>query len=109
MAWEISITAEGWQDIRDDLEQWDKEDLIEAICDNLFEMVFEMAGQDHAQRAFDAEKERLKALPHDILVDRAFELVEVYNTCENGGHGSKTTKALFSQVFLAALTTKSPR
>ena len=86
MAWEMSIAAEGWQEIREALEQWDKEDLIEAICDDRFEMVFEKAGQEHAQRAFDAEKERLKALPHDILVDREFELVETNNTSEKGGY-----------------------
>ena len=50
-------------------------------------MVYEKAGQEHAQRAFDAEKKRLENLPQDILVDRAFELVEQTNTCENGGYG----------------------
>lgn len=87
MAWEISISPDGWQTIRDELEQWDKDDLIEAICDDRFEMVYEKVGYDHAQRAFDAERKRLESLPHDILVDRAFELVEVNCTCENGGFG----------------------
>ena len=36
---------------------------------------------------FDGEKQRLESLPHDILVDRAFELIEQTNTCENGGYG----------------------
>ena len=76
MAWSISITAEGWQEIRQQLEKWDKDDLIEAICDDKFELIYEKAGHEHAQRAFDAEKRRLESLPHDILVDRAFELVE---------------------------------
>ena len=56
MAWEISITADGWQEIRQQLEQWEKDDLISAICDDKFEMVYEKAGAKHAQRAFDAER-----------------------------------------------------
>lgn len=85
MAWEISITADGWQKIRDELEQWDKDDLIKAICDDRFEAVFEKGGHQHAQRAFDAEKQRLVHLSHDVLVDRAFDLIEQTNSCDNGG------------------------
>ena len=59
MAWEISIGAEGWQEIRQELERWAVEDLIAAICDDKFEAVYEKAGQEHAERAFDAEKQRL--------------------------------------------------
>lgn len=87
MAWEISISPDGWQTIRDELERWDKDDLIEAICDDRFEMVYEKAGHDHAQRAFDAEKQRLEQLSHEVLVDRAFDLIEQTNSCENGGFG----------------------
>jgi len=101
MAWEISITAEGWQEIRDELEQWEPDDLIEAICDDRFEMVYEKAGHDHAQRAFDAEKKRLEGLPHDILVDRAFELLEQTNTCENGGYAYWIDREGFHVVWLA--------
>ncbi len=32
MAWEISITAEGWQEIREKLDDWSREALIDAIC-----------------------------------------------------------------------------
>ena len=32
MAWEISITNEGWEEIRTELENWSKEDLVEAIA-----------------------------------------------------------------------------
>jgi hypothetical protein len=33
----------------------------------------------------DAERERLGNLPHDILADRVFELIESNDTCDNGG------------------------
>jgi hypothetical protein len=101
MAWEISISPEGWQEIREQLEQWDKDDLIEAICDDRFEAVFEKGGHEHAQRAFDAERKRLENLPHDVLVDRAFELVESNGTCENGGYGYWIDREGFHVVWLA--------
>ena len=31
MAWDISITAEGWQEIREKLDDWDRASLIAAI------------------------------------------------------------------------------
>ena len=85
MAWEISISAEGWAAIRQKLDLWSREALIDAIVDDTFEMVYERAGQHHADRAATAERHRLEQLPHDILADRAFELVEEHNTCDNGG------------------------
>jgi len=32
MAWDISISAEGWDDIYNELENWSKEDLVEAVA-----------------------------------------------------------------------------
>ena len=100
MAWSISITVEGWQEIRQELEKWEKQDLTNAICDDRFELVYEKAGQEHAQRAFVAEKKRLGNLPHDVLVDRAFELIEQNNTCENGGFGYWIDREGFHVVWL---------
>ena len=85
MAWEICISAEGWTEIRQALEAWDREALIAAITDDKFEAVFEKAGHEHADRAVAAERKRLERLPHDVLVGRAFELIEENNTCDNGG------------------------
>lgn len=87
MAWEISITAEGWAEIREKLEDCSREDLIAAIADDKFEAVYEKAGMDHAKRAADAERKRIDDLPHDVLADRAYELIEQNNTCDNGGYG----------------------
>lgn len=85
MAWEISISAEGWQQLRDRLDDWDRASLIEAITDDTFERVDEQAGDHHAKRAADAEQLRLERLTHDVLADRAYELIEANNTCDNGG------------------------
>ena len=67
MAWAISITADGWQQIRDELEKWDEKRLIDAICDDKFEAVLDKAGHHHAGRAADAERKRLEDLPQDVV------------------------------------------
>lgn len=85
MAWEISISTEGWTEIRAALEEWSRESLIEAIADDTFEAVYAKSDDQHASRASAAERMRLEQLPHDLLVDRAFELIEQNGTCENGG------------------------
>ena len=101
MAWEISITTEGWQEIRQKLDEWSSEKLIDAICDDKFEMVFEKAGLEHANCAANAERERLKNLPHDLLADRAFGLVEQNNTCNNGGFAYWIDREGYYKVHLA--------
>ena len=85
MAWEISISAEGWQEIREKLEDWSNEALIDAIADDKFEAVYEKADLEHATLAATAERNRIADIPHDLLVDRAFELIEQNNTSDNGG------------------------
>lgn len=100
MAWEISITTEGWQQLRDTLDDWDRASLIEAITDDTFERVFEQADEHHAKRAALAERERLEGLPHDILAERAYELIEQTNTCDNGGFGYWIDREGFHKVWL---------
>lgn len=85
MAWSISISAEGWAEIREQLETWDREELIAAITDDKFAHVLERANEHHANRAAEAERKRLADLPHDVLVDLAYELVERNSTCDAGG------------------------
>jgi hypothetical protein len=101
MAWSISITADGWTEIREQLETWDKENLIAAICDDKFEAVNDKADENHAKRAADAERERIIDMPHDILVDRAIELIEQNDTCDNGGWGYWIDREGFHKVHLS--------
>jgi hypothetical protein len=100
MAWEISISAEGWQEIRAKLDQWDRAALIAAITDDTFERVEQIAGQHHAERAANAEGKRHEQLPHDVLADRAYELIEQNNTCENGGYGYWVDREGYHKVWL---------
>ena len=100
MAWEISISANGWADIREKLEVWGRTRLINAISDDKFEMVLAEAGEEHARKARRAERKRLAGLPQDILADRAFELIEQNNTCDNGGFAYWIDREGFHKVFL---------
>jgi len=85
MAWEISISPDGWTEIREKLDSWSREDLIAAIADDKFELVYGKSDLHHAERAASAERIRLEDLPQDLLADRAFELIEQNNTSDNGG------------------------
>lgn len=87
MAWEISISAEGWSEIREKLARWSRKALIAALIDDKFEAVYEKAGMDQVERAADAERRRIEYLPHDVLAERAFEIIEQNGTCDNGGFG----------------------
>lgn len=100
MAWAISISNEGWAAIREQLDEWDREKLINAITDDTFERVCDKAGEHHAKRAADAERRRLKQLPIDRLADRAFELVEQTDTCENGGFAYWIDREGYHKVHL---------
>ena len=100
MGWSISITAEGWTEIREKLDSWSREALIAAITDDKFEMVLEKAGQQHAERAAEAERTRLADLLHDVLADRAYELIEQNNTCDNGGWAYWIDREGFHKVWL---------
>ena len=80
MVWSISISSGGWEQIRTELEKMSSEKLAKAIGD----FNFEMHRKDRHHRGFH-KWEKLVDLPHDILVDTAFECVEITNTCENGG------------------------
>lgn len=100
MAWEISISADGWTEIRQQLELTSRVELIAAIADDKFELVYASANSHHAERAAGAERKRLQDLPHDILVDRAFELIQENNTCDNGGFAYWIDRAGYHKVVL---------
>lgn len=85
MAWSISISPEGWNEIHEALETWTAEALVNAISDDKFEAVYKKADLNHATRAADAERKRLESVPHDVLVDVAYELISQNDTSDNGG------------------------
>ena len=100
MAWEISISVEGWAEIREQLEHSSRDELIAAIADEKFEAVYASADSHHAERAANTERERLADLPHDVLVDRAFDLIEQTNTSDNGGFAYWIDRCGYHKVVL---------
>ena len=86
MAWSISITAEGWDKIREALEAWSVEQLAAALADYNFEKWHGTFGRPANPRHRGAwRSKRLSRLPHDILVDACFAAIEDTNTCDSGG------------------------
>jgi hypothetical protein len=107
MSWEISISPEGWEEIRDalnDPEKWPTWKLVAAISDDFYGT---LEGFSHPalSRVFKDEmfasvKDMLIHLTHDVLSDMAFELVEQNNTCDNGGNGFWIDREGYHKVYL---------
>lgn len=87
MAWEISITAEGWQEIYDALhsDAFTEEQLRSALADDDYEAWEQDHDEGSEEPNFDVLKARYANLYHDTLADLAYERVEQHNTCDNGG------------------------
>ena len=101
MAWSISISPEGWSEIHEALETWTEEALINAIADDKFEAVYQKADLNHATRAADAERKRLDSVPHDLLVDNAYELISRNDSCDNGGFAYWVDREGYHKVHLS--------
>ena len=87
MAWEISHAPEAWTAVRENLEGWTRDDLVEALTDDAFEAA-ESNGQC-GEAAADMLGELLdneQTVGHDTLVDLCVEAISLHNTCDNGGH-----------------------
>ena len=94
MAWNISISADGWAGLRAALEAKPREWLIKALTDDRFEQVEQASGSaEHASRAADALRKRLEETGDDgvpyasieALANDAYEALERNDTCDNGG------------------------
>lgn len=108
MAWEISITDEGWQDIRTELETWSRERLINAICDDEYQRVERVVNDNGLDDipvnipsiAAGNLRECLAGVDDDGLVDQAFNLIAENNTCDNGGYAYWIDREGFHKVTL---------
>ena len=105
MAWEISITQDGWQEIHDELSnqrKWPKAMLIHAIADDLFEALEHSTDLDLAKliKQIETRKKELRKLYRNNLVDIAFELIEKNNTCDNGGFAYWIDREGYHKVYL---------
>lgn len=110
MAWSISITDKGWQDIRKELETWSRERLINAITDDEYERVDSLLNKHDINlpshinipgMCADSLRDNLTTVETEYLVDRAFELIEENNTCDNGGYNYWIDREGFHKVRLS--------
>lgn len=97
MAWEISISQDGWDEIYQKLNEMDDSQLIDALVSDKSAKVDD---EDLTIEWFDQAKEPLKELPHDVLVDACFDLIQENNTCDNGGYAYWIDVEGYHKVFL---------
>ena len=86
MVWEISITAEGWQEIEERLNVMSKKDLVAALADDDYEAwEYDETGPNDVDTVYAGFKARYSDLAQDTLAYIAYERVQLNNTCDNGG------------------------
>lgn len=102
MAWDISITAEGWNDIYNACHELDKDRLINAIADNYFEKLEEQgfAYNESNKRALKLRYKLDQYCAQDTLADTAYSLIKSNNTCDNGGYAYWIDKKGYHKVYL---------
>ena len=88
MAWEISHAPEVWDDLRAELETWDKDALIKALADDkwLLYALETTLPESLINMLIEAYVSDLEILFHDSLVDAVIERIQQTNTTENGGN-----------------------
>jgi hypothetical protein len=101
MAWDICITADGWQAISDTLETWDRDALIAALVDDDIEAYEEAHDTFHVNgSAYHAERTAEYALMHESLIDEVLNRIRTHNTCDNGGNGYYIDREGWHKVYL---------
>jgi len=86
MAWEISITQEGWGELYDACHLMERDELIDALADDYWEKhAHKGFANDFNRRFFEYAYIMVKFAPQDALADAAFDLIAENNTCDNGG------------------------
>jgi hypothetical protein len=97
MTWEISMVAEGWDDIRTELwTNWDAKRMGKAIGDYNFEKFHN--GNPHHKGAWSWKK--FANLPINTLVDKIIECIQDTNTTDNGGNGFWIDPDGFHKVYI---------
>lgn len=74
MAWEISISHEGWQEIYEACHRKSKTWLFKAINETL-----------HQKGKKKYPQKQFRTLSQEALADEAYRLIEETNTCDIGG------------------------
>lgn len=107
MAWEISISQEGWAEIESKLKEWSKERLVEALSDDYLEYLEEEDTETpylHMKEMEDKVNQYRKQLndiyDQESLAEEALLMVERNNTCDNGGFAYWIDREGYHKVHL---------
>lgn len=86
MTWEISHSADAWEQARENLNRWTRRDLMAALAYNDFLQEEELVTSTEIA-AFEAERlDYYRGIPFQDLIDRCIAVIESHNSCTNGGH-----------------------
>ena len=103
MAWEICISAEGWQEIEDTLQQWTTKDLAVALaCDDAeaFDDQFNPS-LERLEQYEGYQTSFYRELAHETLAREALERIMKHNTCDNGGNGYYIDRDGYHRVYVS--------
>ncbi len=96
MTWEISMSAEGWSNVYDNLHAMDKADLVEAMATNKFDEA--CAKDEEEDFDWEAVKADLGQLSNECLADECYRYVELHDSCDNGGWNAYIDKGGYCTV-----------
>ncbi len=85
MAWEISMSQQGWSNVYENICDTDKQDLIGALIDDKIEQAEHDEDFTFSPEAEEKYSQELEQLTQDVLADMVYEMCQKHNTCENGG------------------------
>jgi len=83
MAWEISMSGEGWDNVRRNVYAWPKEKLYAALCSDYAQKMYAQ-GDDNEEHAREYA-EIITDFPHDVLASEIYDIIVSNNTADNGG------------------------
>ena len=132
MAWEISHSYEAWETFRRGLEDQTVEWLREAVATCRADYAESQAKEDEGEaerkwmdepdgtpypdpspidlfdwsECYERELKLLETVPHDLLVDAAYDWCEINNTCSNGGFDFYIDAGGYSSICLADYETE---
>jgi hypothetical protein len=104
MAWEISMSSEGWGELYETLhnpELTSKKTLAKGLGDYNYEKFhgYHSVKANPYHKGFWSWKKFMK-LPHDVLADTVYNCIEEINTCNNGGNGFWVDPEGYNRIYI---------
>lgn len=91
MAWEISVSPEWWDTVREVMEKRCTSEFL--LAGLVYGELYDQHGPLTSDWPDEAEIDKIRVsimdgATHDSLVDRCMRMIEAHNTCTNGAHAA---------------------